>query len=138
MEGRECSSRKNNMCKGPGGQGRGNMVGPEFLKQGLFHWQAESQSHSGAQGGWSLEVPDHAGQGRAGLAGEPYLILRVRGHQHCLRSFRERSPSLCLAASLLRSVVCPPCCPGWGRWGGGAAAAAAEGAWGQLPHLSLQ
>lgn len=66
MEGRECSSRKNNMCKGPGGQGRGNMVGPEFLKQGLFHWQAESQSHSGAQGGWSLEVPDHAGQASLG------------------------------------------------------------------------
>lgn len=106
------------MCKGPAGQGRGSMVGPEFLKQGLFRWQAESQSHSGAQVGWSLEVPDHAGQGRAGLAGEPYLILRVRGHQPCLRSFRDRSPSLRLAASLLRSVACPPCCPGWGCWGG--------------------
>lgn len=82
MEGRECFSRKNNMCKGPGGQGRGSMVGPEFLKQGSFHWQAES--HSGPQGGWSLEVPDHAGQGQAGLTGEAYLILRVRGHQHCL------------------------------------------------------
>lgn len=70
MEGRECSSRKNNMCKGPVGQGRGSMVGPEFLKQGSFHWQVESQSHSGPQDGWSLEMPDHAGQGQAGLTGE--------------------------------------------------------------------
>ena len=124
-------------CRGPSGQGMGSIVGPEFLKQGSFHWQAESQSHSGPQGGWSLEVPDHAVQGRAGLTGEPYLILRVRGHQHCLRGFRDRSPSLRLDVTLLRSVACPPCCPGWGWWGGGASAAA-EGAWGQLPHLSLQ